>query len=193
MSKTIVVCENLLCGKSFEKENKEINRSKILGRKQYCCRKCFANAEGKKNLLLVDEETKIRLQNNIKNYVKKGSKDQYSNFRFFMKVMKNKNRAKKWFNDFDVKYLKEIWDKQNGKCPFTGWNMILPKNVSGHRARNIRNASVDRIDSSKGYLKGNIQFVCFTANIAKNNYSEEELIEFCEAVAKHRPSQLWSH
>jgi hypothetical protein len=45
-------------------------------------------------------------------------------------------------------------------------------------------ASVDRIDSSKGYTKDNIQFVCFMANIAKNKFSCDELINFCNLVSE---------
>lgn len=58
---------------------------------------------------------------------------------------------------------------------------ILPKSV--------KNASLDRIDSLKGYIKGNIQFVSVAANFAKSDFSEKEFLEFCEAVArKHLPN-----
>lgn len=35
--------------------------------------------------------------------------------------------------------------------------------------------SIDRIDSSKGYVKGNIQFVSMKANRSKNNLTSAEL------------------
>lgn len=35
--------------------------------------------------------------------------------------------------------------------------------------------TLDRIDSSKGYIKGNIQVICFKANRLKNNSTIEEL------------------
>lgn len=44
------------------------------------------------------------------------------------------------------------------------------------------NLSVDRIDSTKGYSKENVQLVCMAANQMKNDLSMEEFVEMCEAV-----------
>tara|TARA_Y100000310_G_scaffold168939_1_gene168987 strand:- start:205 stop:858 length:654 start_codon:yes stop_codon:yes gene_type:complete len=43
---------------------------------------------------------------------------------------------------------------------------------------------VDRIDSSKGYIKGNIRSVCWTHNKMKLDSSEEEYEERCKEVAE---------
>ncbi|MEO1764581.1 MAG: hypothetical protein AAFR83_22070, partial [Cyanobacteria bacterium J06629_18] len=45
-----------------------------------------------------------------------------------------------------------------------------------------KTASLDRIDSCKGYVFGNVQFVSLMANYAKRDFLEEELLRFCEAV-----------
>lgn len=44
--------------------------------------------------------------------------------------------------------------------------------------------SIDRRDPNKGYTEDNIQLVCNLANFAKNQWSEEALVEFCKAVAE---------
>lgn len=43
-------------------------------------------------------------------------------------------------------------------------------------------ASLDRIDSSKGYIKGNVQVMSHKANAMKNSASQQELIKFAEWV-----------
>lgn len=42
--------------------------------------------------------------------------------------------------------------------------------------------SLDRIDSSKGYIKNNVQFVIIEINIMKNNFLESEFIEYCKKI-----------
>lgn len=44
--------------------------------------------------------------------------------------------------------------------------------------------SIDRRDPNKGYTEDNIQLVCNLANFAKDQWSEEALVEFCKAVAE---------
>lgn len=39
-------------------------------------------------------------------------------------------------------------------------------------------ASVDRIDNTKGYIEGNVQFVCLGFNYMRNSVTLEKAIEF---------------
>ena len=68
---------------------------------------------------------------------------------------------------------------QGKKCALSG----LPLEISDSSQYNT--ASIDRIDSSKGYEEGNIQWVHKTINFMKRTYSQKHFINMCCAVAKH--------
>lgn len=80
----------------------------------------------------------------------------------------------------------EIWklyQKQNGLCKYSGLPIDFATTSYGHR-HGESTASLDRIDSSKGYVGGNIQWVHKDINIMKQEYKEEYFIKLCKLVAK---------
>lgn len=89
---------------------------------------------------------------------------------------------KKHKNNLDVKYLKELWDKQNGICPYTKIKMVLPKTSAEWNIRSLKKASLDRIDPRQEYKKGNVEFVCLAVNLAKNSFTREEMKEFLSEI-----------
>jgi hypothetical protein len=48
-------------------------------------------------------------------------------------------------------------------------------------------ASLDRIDSSKGYIIGNVQWAHKMVNRMKNDMPQEEFIEFCRDIISTNP------
>jgi hypothetical protein len=50
----------------------------------------------------------------------------------------------------------------------------------------ITSASLDRIDSSKGYIKGNIQWVSRAVNYMKNDMSENDLLRIFDLIVENR-------
>lgn len=71
--------------------------------------------------------------------------------------------------------LETMFSSYDGKCTLTGWNISIDyKNCT---------ASLDRIDSSKGYFKDNIQWVHKMINMSKNNLDQSKFINMCKAVA----------
>jgi hypothetical protein len=55
-----------------------------------------------------------------------------------------------------------------------------------------RQPSLDRIDSNKGYIKDNIQFLSLIAQFAKNKFEEKDVIEFCKSVVDYQNSKIES-
>lgn len=75
----------------------------------------------------------------------------------------------------DAKAIVESWDECNQTCALTGWPITFKD----------KTASLDRIDSQKGYIRGNLQWVHTNANICKNAFENEYFITLCHAVARH--------
>ena len=72
----------------------------------------------------------------------------------------------------------KIWPKDN-KCPILG---IMLKSAKNLRADRTHSPSLDRIDNSKDYVKGNIQVISMLANRMKTDASEEHLLKFSEWI-----------
>ena len=104
--------------------------------------------------------------------------DAYFPFRLVIKTLKS--RKSKACN-LDVQFLKELWEHQEGKCTYSGISMDLPSKeaITPYRG------SLDRLDSSKGYVKGNVQFICVSLNYAKYTWSEEVFLDFLAVLAEN--------
>lgn len=78
--------------------------------------------------------------------------------------------------------IEEAWDmfqKQNRKCALSGIILSFP-NVYNDKSCN---ASLDRIDSSKGYTKENCQWVHKDINIMKNKFNQDYFIKICKLIS----------
>lgn len=94
-------------------------------------------------------------------------------------------------HDFEVT-IEELWElfkKQDDKCALTG----LPIHFESFRNKAIgveQSASLDRIDSSKGYVPGNVQWVHKDVNVMKNDYPEDRFIEVCNLVTAFKGNRF---
>lgn len=81
------------------------------------------------------------------------------------------NAAKKRSKDYNLEFNLELNDIiLPEKCPILG--IKLQFNIGKAEDNSY---SIDRIDNTKGYIKGNIQIISFKANTIKNNANFHEL------------------
>lgn len=78
-----------------------------------------------------------------------------------------------------IEYAWELFLKQEKKCSLSGLEITI--GLSGK----YNTASIDRIDSSKGYEPGNIQWVHKDINFMKRTYSQEYFTNMCKLVTEY--------
>ena len=118
--------------------------------------------------------------------------------RTFYNYFKNTAKRRNVKFSVSIEYLWELAVKQDMKCALSGMEIVFPTVASidgapimdettlrhmrigsGH----IQAASLDRIDSSKSYEEGNVQWTNKYVNIMKNGFSQDEFIFYCHKVA----------
>ena len=168
-----------VCGKKFERRAAEHKRNLKFGRKTLCGRKCHG-LSNVSNLPAHTPESASHLD-------PANRRDSLSPFRWHFRNIKRRGK------DFNllVEDLKDQWDRQGGICPYTGWALknMSTTNYSHQLPLTPDRASLDRIDSTRGYIKGNIQFVSVMAQYAKHKFGEQQLFDFCKQVVKHEQRQ----
>lgn len=158
------------CGCKCEKPISEVNRNKKLNKHLFCSRSCSGKYVN--SLKLPPTEKQLQSQQNIRKY-SGNHRDKYSGLRELLR------RAKRRDNNCNLTldYMLEVWNNQNGICPYSKLKLILPK--TNNKDIPIPHlASLDRIDSQKGYIIGNIQFVSVPINYMKSTMSDLQTKEF---------------
>jgi len=82
--------------------------------------------------------------------------------------------------------IEDAWEqyvRQSGQCALTGLPLTLVTNQN--EAVGVQTASLDRRDSSRGYEKGNIQWVHQVVNLMKLDHDQDNFIDWCALVARH--------
>ena len=151
------LCECLSCG-----IQKQIPMYNIVSEKSKMCFKCAnKNKDGDKN-------------NNWKGI---GSVPSST-----ITKIKNNAISRNLAFELDGNYLNSLWESQNHKCALTGLELGLKaKSKKDNPWSKI--ASLDRKDSNKGYVVGNVRWVHPIINIMKNQFTDEIFISMCKQVS----------
>lgn len=71
--------------------------------------------------------------------------------------------------------LLALWDKQEGRCAYTGWTM----DTISHSPYLV---SAERVNNRDGYTVDNVVLVCWSANNARGSMTTQDFISLCNAV-----------
>lgn len=90
-----------------------------------------------------------------------------------------------------IEYAWDLFLKQEKKCAISGLPIKFSKYkyVKEKQKKQYfdsdQSASLDRIDSSKGYIEGNVQWLNKHINLMKKDYSQKDFIEICKIIAEN--------
>jgi hypothetical protein len=138
-------------------------------------------------------------QNKIVNEIKNDSfimPDKWS----WIRLDKNQKLTKKEFLEFEemynnkdkIEYILLKRGRDNSKYRNLEFNLTVEDIIIPEKCPYFNipfddkrfGISIDRIDSSKGYVKGNIQIISRLANSMKNDSTKDELITFAQNILK---------
>lgn len=93
-----------------------------------------------------------------------------------------KQRCKQTGRDFNIEVSDIVIPDT---CPILGIKLNVNSGKSGAYSDS---PSLDRIDNSKGYIKGNVQVISQLANAMKSHASNKELHKFAQWVLSNVPA-----
>lgn len=176
----------MLYCKKCEQEKEEKYFWKNLSLKRgysYTCTDCInTHYKGRDKEKYNEWAKKYRLKQQNKEYEKIFRKDYLQSFNGIVSKIYSscKGRAKKkdWEFDLTPEWISEKLILM--RCEVTDIELTLLKhnNEKGHA--NPFNPSIDRINSKKGYTKDNCRLVCWIYNMAKSDFTDDEVFLMAE-------------
>jgi hypothetical protein len=79
--------------------------------------------------------------------------------------------------DLSLDYLHELYNKQNGICPYTGQKLTLEPGHNG--------LSLDRINPLLGYIRSNVILTSWKVNQMKTDLSIKEFVLTCKDIVNY--------
>lgn len=139
--------ECVYCNKEFSKDLKSIKRTEKYKTAHICSKICSGRY---------------------------GASKRYVNsrgFGFYHRTAMTGARLKNLEYNLDPKYIESVFIRQKGLCILSNIPMTMNHHKLTKDKKSPYYASIDRIDNSKGYIRGNIQFVCLGINYLRNTFS----------------------
>lgn len=175
-------CKKCLNEKSNKHRNNMIKKKKITIIEKKCnkCKKVKKMKEFYNSIEHIDGHrpnckecekiTRNKRLNTLNGAIKEG-----------IRFAKRRSKKKKLKFNLTKEFIHELYHKQKGLCVISNIKMEYK---SGHDQyfRNPYKLSIDRIDSTQGYIEGNIQLVCAKVNNMKNEMDQDEFLKLCKII-----------
>ncbi len=83
-----------------------------------------------------------------------------------------------------IEYAWDLFLPQDRRCAISGFPLKF-SSAYHKKGRAEQTASLDRIDSARGYEIGNVQWVHKVVNMMKRDMPEDEFVTWCRRIADH--------
>lgn len=105
-----------------------------------------------------------------------------------------RNRALRRSMEFDItmEEISELYESQDGLCALSALPIGFFDSGDNNKSKSLRGhtASLDRIDSTIGYIADNVQWVHRDINAMKNLLDQELFVHLCHCVAHSSDDRL---
>lgn len=102
--------------------------------------------------------------------------------RYFNQVKRGAAKRNLEFS-LSIEYMAKLFDSQRGLCALTGEPIFFSE---ARKYKEETSASLDRIDNTKGYIEGNVQFVSKQVNFMKHKLDQNTFLDLCRKIVNHR-------
>lgn len=97
--------------------------------------------------------------------------------RFNVCMNNQRKRGKQAETDLTTDDLYQLYKEQQGLCKYSG----IPLKIE---TKHLATLSLDKIIPEKGYIKGNVQWLCWAVNRAKGELPEEDFLKMCRIITE---------
>ena len=120
---------------------------------------------------------KVSLTNKKQREIRKTDRSKMASVLLSKTITAKKRNTRTLEHNLTTEYIQDLLEKQNYCCAFTG---IKLDHKTGKNS--LRLASIDRINSKKGYVKNNIQIVLNSMNKAKGESTDKQFYDLIKEI-----------
>ena len=112
-------------------------------------------------------------------------------YNYYTTTTRSNAKAKNLEHNLTPEFLEYLFKKQNCKCSVSNIDIHLRTSKS-ICDKSLFQASIDRIDNSKGYIIENVHFVALGINYMRNTVDLDEVKNFIYSIKNSEPTEVLS-